>query len=115
MIPGSYVREKGEIIISSGARLTVETSGDFLQVLKEALEVSERVAIEFEPAVEIDIAGLQILCSACRSAAQRGKAFSYRGLQPQALTGIIISCGAESRAFCTHNNDFTCIWFGGAK
>jgi anti-anti-sigma regulatory factor len=111
----SSVRENGEIIITSGDRLTIETAADFARLAREAMETSNVVAIEFEPAVEIDITGIQILCSFCKSAAQRGKTFSYSGPQPQALADIITSSGAERHAICKHNNDSTCIWFGGSK
>ena len=111
----SSVRENGETIITSGGRLTIENASDFSRTVRDALEASRVVAIEFEPAVEIDITGVQILCSACKSAANSGKTFSYHGAQPQALTDIIITSGAERHAACKHNNDSTCIWFGGSK
>ena len=111
----SSVRENGEIIVTSGDRLTIENSADFSRIIREALEVSDHVAVEFEPSVEIDITGVQILCSACKSAANGGKLFSYHGPQPQALADIIASSGAERHVVCKHNNDSTCIWFGGAN
>ena len=111
----SSVRENGEIIITSGDRLTIEASADFARIVREALEASAAVAIEFDPAVEIDITGMQILCSACKSAARSGKTFSYNGLQPHALGAFIATSGAERHAICKHNNDSTCIWFGGSK
>ncbi len=111
----SSVRENGEIIITSGDRLTIETAGEFSRIMTDALAASKNVAIEFDPEVEMDITGVQILCSACKSAARSGKTFSYHGLQPQALANIIISSGAERRSVCKYNNDSTCIWFGGTN
>jgi anti-anti-sigma regulatory factor len=111
----SSVRENGEIIITSGDRLTIENSAEFSRIVREALEASNNVAIKFDPAVEIDITGVQILCSGCKSAAMSGKTFSYHGPQPQALADIISSSGSERHSACKHNNDSTCIWFGGAK
>ena len=111
----SSVRENGEIIITSGDRLTIENAAVFLRIVREALETSNNVAIEFEPSVEIDITGVQILCSACKSAAVSGKTFSFHPPRPQALEDIVTSCGAERHAVCKHNNDSACIWFGGVK
>lgn len=111
----SSVRENGEIIVTSGNRLTIENAAEFSRIVLDALEASKNIAIEFEPAVEIDITAVQILCSACKSAALRGKTFSYHGPQPQALADIIVSSGAERHSACKHNNDSTCIWFGGAN
>lgn len=111
----SSVSENGEIIITSGDRLTIENAADFSRVVREAFEASKSVSIEFEPSVEIDITAVQILCSACKSAAVSGATFSFSGAQPQALADIIASSGAGRHAVCKHNNDSTCIWFGGAN
>ena len=111
----SSVRENGAIIIASGTRLTIENAAEFSRITREALEASDNVAIEFDPEVEIDITGVQILCSACRSAAASGAIFTYHGPQPQALADIIVSSGAGHYAVCKHNNNSTCIWFGGAN
>lgn len=115
MALNSSYRENGEIVITSGDRLTIENSADFARLVREALDASRNVAIEFEPTVEIDITGLQILCSACKTASAGGKTFTYHGQQPESLADIITVSGAERRAVCKHNNDLTCIWFGGAK
>lgn len=111
----SSVRENGNIIVTSGARLTIENAAEFSRILREALEASRTVALEFEPEVEIDITGVQVLCSACKSAAESGKTFSYHGLRPQAMADIITSSGAERNSVCKHNNNSTCIWFGGVN
>ncbi|MDD2542475.1 MAG: STAS domain-containing protein [Desulfuromonadaceae bacterium] len=111
----SSVRENGEIIVTSGNSLTIETAAEFSRIVREALEASRNVAIEFDPAVEIDITGVQVLCAACKSAARDGKEFSYRGPQPRALAEIINSSGAERNAVCKHNNNSTCVWFGGGN
>ncbi len=109
----SSCREDGDIIISSGDRLTIENAADFARIVHEALGSSKNVAIEFESTVEIDITGIQIICSACKSAALKGSSFSYLGMRPQALADLIITSGAERHALCKHNNNATCIWFGG--
>jgi len=111
----SSIRENGETVITSGERLTIENAADFSRIISEALNASHLVAIEFESSVEIDITTVQILCAACKSAAVRGRIFTYQGPRPQALADIISRCGAERYAVCKQNNDSTCIWFGGAK
>jgi anti-anti-sigma regulatory factor len=109
----SLVRENGEILITTGDRLTIENAADFSKVIRDAFEASKSVSLEFEPSVEIDITGVQILCSACKSAAVSGITFLCQGHMPQALADIIASSGAERHAACKHNNDSTCTWFGG--
>lgn len=111
----SSVRENGEIIISSGDRLTVETAADFARLASEALAASDKVAMEFDPALRIDITGVQIICAACKSAAVSGKSFSYHGLQPPGLAEMIAASGAERSTVCKHNNASSCVWFGGGN
>ncbi|MDD2365275.1 MAG: hypothetical protein PHN84_03855 [Desulfuromonadaceae bacterium] len=111
----SSVRENGSIVITSGDRLTIENASDFSRIVSESLHSSSSVLIEFDSSVEIDITGVQILCSACKSAANSGKIFSYQGVRPKALDDVIANSGAERHAFCKHNNDSTCIWFGGSN
>jgi anti-anti-sigma regulatory factor len=110
----SSVRENGDVVITSGNSLTIENAAEFSRLLREAIEAAKLVAIEFEPGVAIDITGVQAICSACKSAVQGGKVFTYHGPQPQAMTDIISSSGAGRHAACKHNNNSTCIWFGGA-
>lgn len=115
MALNSSYRENGSIVITSGDRLTIENAGVFTQLVREALEASQNVTLEFEADVEMDITGVQVLCSACKSAAAAGTSFSYRGPLPQGMADIIIASGAERHALCKHNNDSNCIWFGGVK
>lgn len=111
----SICRENGDIIISSGDRLTIESAGEFAQLIREGLEASQHVSVEFEPDVEMDITGIQIICSACKTAAASGKNFSYQGARPSALADLIEACGVERHATCKQNNNSTCIWFGGVE
>ena len=111
----SSVRESGEIIVTSGDRLTIENAAEFSRILREALEASKNVTVEFESAVEIDITGVQVLCSACKSAAQTGGTFLHHGPRPKALADVIASSGAERNTICKYNNNSNCFWFGGVK
>jgi len=108
----STCRENGQIVISSGDRITIESAADFARLLREGLEASQTVALEFEPGVEIDITGLQLICSACKTAAARGVTLSCQGTRPQALNDMIASCGAQRHTACKQNMNSNCIWFG---
>ncbi|RJX26206.1 MAG: hypothetical protein C4531_16010 [Desulfurivibrio sp.] len=109
----STSREDGSIIISSGKRLTIETAADFTQRIQKALSSAVSVAVTFDAGVEVDITALQVLCSACKTAAaEEGKTFSYCGELPRALVDLITTCGAGFHGLCKQNNSRICIWFG---
>jgi len=111
----SSVRENGDIVITSGDSLTIENVAEFSRIAIEALDAAHTVIVEFEPDVAIDITGVQLICSACKSASAVGKVFTYRGSQPHSLTDIITGSGAERNTDCKYNNDSSCFWFGGSQ
>jgi len=111
----SKCHEDGSITINSGGRLTIENAADFISCLSEALATSQQVAIEFDSNVEVDITALQILCSACKTAAEEGKTFTRLGSGAESWQQLIISAGAECHGACRHNNNNPCSWFGGTK
>jgi len=105
-----------EIVISSGKRLTIDTAADFTQRIQKGLSAAGSVAVAFDADVEVDITALQVLCSACKTAAaEEGKTFSYRGELPKTLVDLITACGAGFHGLCKHNNSSICIWFGDGK
>jgi len=110
----SSIHENDEMVITSGDSLTIENVAEFSRIACEALDAAHVVTIEFKPDVAIDITGVQLLCSACKSASAVGKVFTYRGSQPHALANIITVSGAERNDACKYNNDSSCFWFGGA-
>jgi len=104
----------GAVTISSGDRLTIEMAAEFAATLREALRGSETVTIKFAPAVVVDTTTLQILCSACKTAATEGKRLSIQGAFPETLSQLISMAGGATRySVCRHNNDTPCLWFGG--
>ncbi len=111
----SVCRENGEIVITSGDRLTIENAAEFARLIREGMETAHQVRVEFEAECELDITGLQVLCSACKTAAAHGKVFLCSGQRSQALVDMIESCGAARHAVCKQNNNSTCIWFGGVE
>jgi len=109
----SQRHEDGSITISSGKRLSIENANDFAMCLSEALAASQRVDIAFDANAEADITTMQILCSACKTAAAEGKTLTHQGFGTESLRKLVVAIGAENHGICKHNNDNLCIWFGG--
>ncbi len=113
--PSKKCRKNGSVTIKSGERLTIENAADFATSIREALAASQKVIIEFDVNVEADITALQVLCSACKTAAAEGKPLTRQGDDSESLRQLIISAGAKRLGPCSHNNGNTCIWFGGTQ
>ena len=101
-----------ECVIDTGPRLTIETVADCQQRIRLGLNEATTVVLAFDPELEIDITALQLLCSACKTAAAEGKQFTYRGPPPKALLDLIAAAGAERHEHCVNNNS-ACFRKGG--
>jgi anti-anti-sigma regulatory factor len=106
-------REDGSIIISSGGDLTIANAALFVGCIWDALATSRQVVIEFDADVEVDVTTLQVLCSACKTAAATGRTLAHQGPGTKSLRRLSATAGAERLDRCRHNNDNPCIWFGG--
>ena len=102
-----------ERIISGGARLNIETIGDFSRTVQQALTEAETVVVDFTETVEVDITALQVFCSACLTAAAMEKKFIHRTTLPQALVDLAAAAGSERREQCKNNNNACFRKFGG--
>jgi anti-anti-sigma regulatory factor len=95
--------------------LTIERSGEFRKTLMDALAGAQQVVLDVTQVQEIDIPGLQLICSACKTAAATGKVFSFTGQLPACLMELKDGIGACQNSPCSHNGNASCIWFGGVK
>lgn len=99
-------------LVIDGA-LTIERSGEFRQTLRDALAGAQQVVLDVAQVQEIDIPGLQLICSACKTAAATGKVFTFAGQLPACLLELKNGIGACQNSPCSHNGNSSCIWFGG--
>ena len=100
-----------DITIRGG--LTIESSGDFRTSLIEAMERSNHVYLNAEYLAEIDITGLQTLCSCCKTASVMKKTFAFEGRLPACIPELSVSAGLNFSSPCIHKDNKSCIWFGG--
>ncbi len=107
-------RDDGTLVISTGDHLTIANATDFSLCLRQALASAATVEVEFAAGVEVDITTLQILCSACKTAATEGRRLSARGAGIEALRQLIVAAGSERPGPCRLNHNNPCIWFGGS-
>ena len=108
-------KDKNARTVSSGDRLTIETIGDFAEHLRQGLSEGESVFIEFQDDVELDITALQVLCSACRTAAAAGKKITCRGSLPDSLRRLAVIAGSERHDHCKINSTSCFRKLGGLK
>jgi anti-anti-sigma regulatory factor len=103
------------VTVAINGALTIERCGEFRQALVDALAGAQHVVLEFGRVHDMDIPVLQLICSACKTAAAANKSFTFAGTLPESLTVLKESLGVCQNSPCSQNNNTSCLWFGGAK
>jgi anti-anti-sigma factor len=105
--------QKAGLIIADG-ELTIQQAADFKDTLTKALSEVDRLEINFDTVTEIDLACLQLLCSAHKTCVKENKTMSITGRQSEALKKAINDAGYQRHKGCKaagYNNQ--CLWVSG--
>ena len=100
--------ETGVLVIEG--EMIIEHAEELKIILLEALEIQDSLDIAMERVNKVDLFGLQVLCSAHRSAMKAGKELTLFGERPQALRQAIVMAGYGSMVACSTGS--ICPWNG---
>ena len=103
------------VTVAVSGALTIERSGEFRQTLIDALSGAQRVVLNIEQLHDIDIPALQLICSACKTAAAANKILTFAGSPPDCLMALKNGIGICQNSPCSQNGNASCILFGGTK
>ncbi|HEY6838346.1 MAG TPA: STAS domain-containing protein [Geobacteraceae bacterium] len=87
--------------------------GEILGALQEALAAHRSVRLDLSAATGIDLAGLQLICSAHRTAVAVGSGFTLSSPLPPLLTARAREAGFPRQAVCVGDLKCACLWSGG--
>lgn len=98
----------GEILVLSG-ELTIRHLQAIKAGLADSLRSASPVRVRLENVRELDIAFLQLLCSAHRTAADDNKPFTIDGDRDLFLA-LLNKSGFRRHIGCRDNGRFPCLW-----
>jgi anti-anti-sigma regulatory factor len=101
-------------LVLSGA-LNIETAAEFQRTLNEAILESSLVLLDARRLEELDISILQVICSACKTAAASKRRFIPEGELPACMKALNSGIGVSMELPCRQNNNESCVFFGGAR
>jgi anti-anti-sigma regulatory factor len=107
--------DTSEVTVAVSGALTIERSGEFRQILTNALAGAQRVVLDVGQLHDIDLTALQLICAACKTAAAADKTFIFAGPLPDCLMALKDGIGVCQNSPCSQNGNAPCIWFGGTK
>jgi anti-anti-sigma factor len=97
-------------VLSLEGALTVQQAKELKDALLSALSRAERVSLRLEQVTEVDIAGLQVLCSAYRTAVNKNKSLLLAGPVPDGFAKVVADSGYSCRSGCLVNSKTRCPW-----
>ncbi len=97
-------------VLNLEGALTIQQAGDLKDALLRSLSSAEQVSLHLEKVTDIDIAGLQILCSAYRTARAMNKSLILAGGLSDALKKAVDDSGYSCRAGCSSGPGKICPW-----
>ncbi len=102
----------GGVLTIEGA-LTVQRAAELKAMLVDALAQADRVAIDLSRVTDVDLCGLQLLCSAQRTASQSRKCLAPAGPAPDVFRRAAAEAGVCVRSGCGAEDSGGCPWKGG--
>lgn len=103
------------IEIALAGSLSIENTAELQQCLLAQAPQVGSIRLNLVELETIDLAGLQVICSACRTMLGAGKTFAFAGKLPDIVKETLINIGLHRQTTCKHNNELPCIWCGGAQ
>lgn len=92
--------------------LTVQQVGHCRDELQQALAAVDRIVLRLDDIEEIDIAFMQLLCAAYRTAATLGKEIAVDGPLPLRHLETVRLAGFSRHAGCSRECRGRCLWIG---
>lgn len=102
-------KKKDRTLVSFTGEMTIGNVGELRKRLLQAFAVGKPVELCVAGLTEIDVTGLQLLCSCHRTSVERGSAFTLTG-RNRALADIAEVAGMPRLKGCVQDVDGTCIW-----
>ncbi len=100
--------KEGELSLSGS--VTIDHAGDLKVALLDALSGSDSVMVDLSKADSIDLACMQLLCSAHHTAGTMGKSFSIASKRSDGVMRSVSAAGYLRHTGCKYDAAKTCVW-----
>lgn len=108
------VAKKGKehlIVINGG--LTIEYAAELKKALQQSLKDGESVALDLSNVTEMDLSGLQILCSAHKTSVNLKKTVGLTNETTEVFREAVRRSGYKRYSGCTKETEKNCLWIIG--
>ncbi|ACH39944.1 STAS domain protein [Citrifermentans bemidjiense Bem] len=103
-------KKKDVTLVAINGAMTIGQASELKAGLLKAFETGKPVEIQLAGVTEVDVTGLQLICSAHRSSVERGCALTVSGAEAEDLSRVARQAGMLRHVGCTHDVTNTCVW-----
>ena len=111
MTKWSYDQEQRVGRLEIGEGLTIVQVGRIRESLLQGFKDAEQLVLDLAAVAEVDLAGLQLLCSAHRFALLHDKELLVTGGNER-IRSLVREAGFVRGTLCTIGKDLPCFWAG---
>lgn len=106
--------KKGKALVSLEGELTVARAADVKDSLVKAIDSADSIEINLDKVSGMDLSCLQLLCSAHRTAARKGKVLAIKDQSLSVFLEARRNAGFIYSKQCRYVSTDDCFWVGGA-
>jgi anti-anti-sigma factor len=103
----------GEATLKVSGELTIENAEALRRMLIQSMEGRSRLLLDLMSIESVDIAGLQLLCSAHRTAFHQQQELVFLSGIPEVLKQTVANVGYLHRENCAMDSNCRCLWWSG--
>ena len=104
------IKKTAVTIVAVSGPMTIDKIDEIKRDLLEAFQLGKDVELSLAGVTDVDLSGLQLLCSAHRTSLVRGVAFSVTGGDAGALYSVAMLAGMPRHVGCAQDDTGSCIW-----
>lgn len=103
-------KKKDVTQVAINGAMTIGQASELKTGLLKAFEAGKPVEIQLAGVTEVDVTGLQLICSAHRSSVERGCELQVSGTDSEGFSNVARMAGMLRHAGCAHDVTHTCVW-----
>ncbi|MBU4262377.1 MAG: STAS domain-containing protein [Proteobacteria bacterium] len=107
--------QPGTMVVSITGSMTIQYGAEIKSAFLEAMGSADTLLLDLSKVTEIDLVGLQFICSAHLTSIAGGKGFVVMKADNEVVAAAAYDAGFDRHVGCMQDRDHTCIWTGGDK
>ena len=97
-------------VVRVSGPMTIDTISELKNAMLKAFGLGKEVQLSLAAVTDVDLTGLQLLCSSHRTSIIKELGFSITGAEGEALSAVSQLAGMLRHTGCAQDVGGTCLW-----